>query len=151
MYVRMQKRRRGGLRGITYTPGGIVPFTWTPSVPDSPAPVSDLSTTDLLSNWLTSGFGVSAGCYPWDINCANKVPRIQQGQAQIQDSVNRAKAAGYPQSVVDAMQQAADYQKAQVGLDVGSIDASLVPPGPLNIPTWMWLAAGAAALWAVTR
>jgi hypothetical protein len=144
-------RRARGLRGlgqfdILYN---LLPAALTPA----PTPRgADLTTTDLLWNWVSSGGGISEGCYPWDITCANRQAMIQSGQAKIQNVAdNAAYYYGADSTTAQVAQQMADQQKALVPQDVATITAANLPVGPMGIPTWLWIAAGGLGLWFFAR
>lgn len=118
-----------------------------------PAPVDNsISTPGLLWNWLSNGFGVSGGCYPWDIACANRQAMINANTAQIQNVADRASYFyGQNSAPAIATQAVADYQKSQVPLDVNAILNSTAPAGPAGIPLWLWVIGGGIVLYGIAK
>jgi hypothetical protein len=148
MYMRVAPLPARRARGL----GQFEIFNLIPAVLTPTPRGADLTTTDLLWNWVSSGGGISEGCYPWDITCANRQAMIQSGQAKIQNVAdNAAYYYGADSTTAQVAQQMADQQKALVPQDVATITAANLPVGPMGIPTWMWIAAGGLGLWFFAR
>jgi hypothetical protein len=124
---------RRGLRGL----GSGASSSWDTAPP--PPPVSgDLSNTDLLWNWVSSGAGMAYGCYPWDFTCAQKVAMAAAARQQIQSVADNA-AYYYPGSAAaQVAQDTATQQEALSSGDVNAIVDSSPSPGPLGIPWLLW-------------
>lgn len=163
MYLSAPPRRRRALRGlrsvgdgipgaITYATG-VPPSIYSPSAPGvAPAAPTPLSTSGLVWNWLSSGFGVPQGCYPWDITCANRAAMIAAGQAQIQNVTDNASYYYGPNSpTAQVAQQVATQQSALVPGDVTTLTQNDQSLGPLSLPWWIWGVAAGVGIWAVMR
>lgn len=107
---------------------------------------------------LSAGFGIQpstpsapSGCSTWDMLYGNLTGDysgcIVNNQAVIQQVPINAAAAGYSPAVVAVTQQTASQQEAMVPSDVATIVASQ----DSGTPSWVWLALGGVALFAVAE
>jgi hypothetical protein len=124
MYLTGKSRGRRKLGDISFAPTGLIPFGWTPSLPDS-----------INCDPLTVG-----GFYDW-ITGNSKSCSIAAGQQQIQQVANRAaNNYGVDSPAAIATQIEADYQKAQIPIDVNTIFNPPAASATAGTPWWMWAA-----------